>query len=66
MKIAVEGCLHSELDNVYETLAYIEKVKQIKVDLLICCGDFQSIRNKADLQSMACPQKYLRMGDFHK
>ena len=66
MKIAVEGCLHSELDRVYDTLAFIQREKGIKVDLLLCCGDFQSVRNKGDLHSMAVPPKYQVMGDFHK
>jgi len=41
MKIAVEGCCHGELDKIYETLAYIEHQDNIKVDLLLICGDFQ-------------------------
>jgi len=31
---------------------------------LLICGDFQSIRDPHDLQNMACPAKYLQMGDF--
>ena len=41
MKIAVEGCCHGELDKIYETLAYIEHQDNVKVDLLLICGDFQ-------------------------
>jgi len=41
MKIAVEGCCHGELDKIYETLAYIEQQDNVKVDLLLICGDFQ-------------------------
>ncbi len=41
MQIAVEGCCHGELDKIYETLGYLEKKEQTKIDLLICCGDFQ-------------------------
>jgi len=41
MKIAVEGCCHGELDKIYETLEYIEHQDNIKVDLLLICGDFQ-------------------------
>ena len=41
MKIAVEGCCHGELDKIYETLEYIESQHNIKVDLLLICGDFQ-------------------------
>jgi lariat debranching enzyme len=37
-----------------------------KIDLVICCGDFQSLRDKADMHTMACPPKYRSMGDFYK
>lgn len=40
-QVAIEGCCHGELDNIYATLAHLEKVEGKKVDLLICCGDFQ-------------------------
>ena len=62
MRIAVEGCTHGELDKIYETIAELGK----RVDLLICCGDFQSVRNVADLKCMACPDKYKEMHDFYK
>ncbi|KAI5719902.1 hypothetical protein M8J76_016486 [Diaphorina citri] len=58
MKIAVEGCAHGELEKIYDTIALIEKQENLKVDLLICCGDFQSTRNEEDLACMACPPKY--------
>jgi len=43
MKIAVEGCCHGELDKIYETLAFIEHQDNVKVDLLLICGDFQVV-----------------------
>ena len=64
MYIAVEGCCHGELDKIYETIQYIENKESIKVDLLICCGDFQAVRNEADLSCMACPDKHKHMQDF--
>eukprot|EP00798_Chlamydomonas_sp_ICE-L_P024892 gene24892-10557_t len=39
--IAIEGCCHGELDNIYGSIQHLEKVEGRKVDLLICCGDFQ-------------------------
>lgn len=39
--LAITGCSHGEMDKIYETLASIERNRQIKFDLLICCGDFQ-------------------------
>lgn len=41
MKIAVEGCCHGELDNIYATIAAAEQQHGFKVDVLLCCGDFQ-------------------------
>ena len=64
MKIAVEGCCHGALDEIYAALAEKEKV-QGKVDLLLICGDFQSVRNEADMECLACPVKYREHVQFH-
>lgn len=66
MKIAVEGCAHGELETIYETIKYLEESGNFKVDLLICCGDFQASRNEEDLRSMAVPAKYNRICSFYK
>jgi lariat debranching enzyme len=66
MKIAIEGCCHGELDNIYSTIEHLEKINDIKIDLLLICGDFQSTRNPKDLQSMAVPDKYRQMCTFWK
>lgn len=41
MRIAVEGCMHGDLDTVYKTLQYAQTKNNFKIDLLLCCGDFQ-------------------------
>ena len=46
LRVAVQGCCHGELDLVYESIA------DANVDLLLICGDFQSIRTPSDLNSM--------------
>lgn len=66
MKIAIEGCAHGELQQIYNTINLIEKRDNIKVDLLICCGDFQATRNNEDLLTMAVPLKYRLLCTFHK
>lgn len=66
MKIAIEGCAHGELEQIYDTIQYIETKENIKIDLLICCGDFQSTRNQADLNTMAVPKKFQDMCTFYK
>ncbi|XP_055987087.1 lariat debranching enzyme-like [Sorex fumeus] len=36
------------------------------VELLLCCGDFQAVRNEADLRCMAMPPKYRHMQTFYR
>ena len=64
--IAQVGCTHGSLDLVYRQIAYLEQRNNTKVDLAICCGDFQSLRNGYDMSLMDCPPKYKQMGDFIK
>jgi lariat debranching enzyme len=66
VRIAVEGCCHGELDLIYERLLDHEKTSGKKTDLLICCGDFQSLRNPADFYSSSIPPKFQRLGSFPK
>ncbi|CAH1249489.1 DBR1 [Branchiostoma lanceolatum] len=66
MKIAVEGCAHGALEEIYGTLQYLEQQEGIKVELLLCCGDFQAVRNADDLECMAVPKKFRFMESFHK
>ncbi|XP_026151031.1 lariat debranching enzyme isoform X2 [Mastacembelus armatus] len=66
MKVAIEGCCHGELDKIYETIGYLEKKEGVKVDLLLCCGDFQAVRNEGDMKCMAVPAKYRMMQTFYK
>lgn len=58
--------MHGDLDNVYKTLQHLEKSQNTKIDLLLCCGDFQSVRNKNDLNSLNVPQRYRTMNSFWK
>lgn len=66
MKVAVVGCAHGELQTIYDTIALIEQQENIKVDLLLCCGDFQSHRNLDDLKCTAQPEKHRHIGTFYK
>jgi lariat debranching enzyme len=47
VQIAVIGCTHGELDAMYAAVAAEERRSGRKVDLLLCCGDFQ-VRQTAD------------------
>ncbi|KAI8820985.1 lariat debranching enzyme, C-terminal domain-containing protein [Fimicolochytrium jonesii] len=64
MRIAIEGCCHGELDRIYASLKYLQRTENITIDLLLICGDFQSIRNQGDLGSLACPDRYRTIGNF--
>jgi len=64
LNIAIEGCCHGELDPIYDRLMAHERHSGQKVDLLICCGDFQSFRNPNDFHSCSMPPKYRRLGSF--
>jgi lariat debranching enzyme len=66
MKIAIQGCCHGDLDKIYATIEHIQNTQSTKIDLLICCGDFQAIRNEYDLYCINMPRKYLSYKDFYK
>ena len=38
----MEGCCHGDLDKIYGTMQQLERLGGKKIDLLICCGDFQA------------------------
>ncbi|KAF1956249.1 lariat debranching enzyme [Byssothecium circinans] len=67
LRIAVEGCGHGTLHEIY---ASVKKSCELKgwpgVDLLIIGGDFQAVRNALDLKAVAMPEKYYAMHDFHE
>jgi len=64
--VAIQGCCHGELDAIYDRLKRYEESNGQKVDVLLCCGDFQSLRNTADYRSLAVPPKYRSLGSFHR
>jgi len=49
MRIAVIGCSHGSLDDIYASVARCDEEAKAKneaeVDLVICCGDFQVSRD---------------------
>lgn len=61
LNVAVEGCCHGELDRIYQTIQELEQENDLKVDLLLICGDFECLRDIADLHCLAVPEKYRKM-----
>uniref|UniRef100_A0A0K0CW00 DBR1 domain-containing protein n=1 Tax=Angiostrongylus cantonensis TaxID=6313 RepID=A0A0K0CW00_ANGCA len=66
VRIAVAGCAHGEMDKIYAVLAEIEKEKGCRFDLLICCGDYQAVRNYGDLHHMHVSEKYRSLQTFYR
>ncbi|ORY85613.1 lariat debranching enzyme, C-terminal domain-domain-containing protein [Protomyces lactucae-debilis] len=65
LNIAVLGCCHGELHQIYRSIAE-RSAQAAPIDLLIIGGDFQAVRNHADLSCMSVPDKYKRLGNFHQ
>ncbi len=66
VRVCVAGCLHGELDKVYADIESMDREVGKKTQLVLCCGDFESLRNPADILSMSVPLKYYAMGDFYR
>ncbi|KAJ2743252.1 lariat debranching enzyme [Coemansia sp. BCRC 34301] len=66
LTIAVEGCCHGQLDDIYRHLGQQQQRLGKAVDLLVICGDFQAVRNVTDLETMSCPNKYKQVGGFYR
>ena len=43
------------MDKMYWKLDCWEKLNNKKIDVVLCCGDFQSLRDKEDLAALKCP-----------
>ncbi|KDO35608.1 hypothetical protein SPRG_00452 [Saprolegnia parasitica CBS 223.65] len=67
LRVAVVGCSHGQLDAMYATIEHMNTMDPERpIQLLLCCGDFQSFRNETDMHCMACPDKYKELGVFHE
>ena len=64
-QLAIQGCCHGDLDQIYATVADLEAAGGRPIDALLICGDFQAVRNADDLECLACPPKYRALKDFH-
>jgi lariat debranching enzyme len=63
--VAVLGCCHGELQTVYDRIQHHEQQTGHNIDLLVCCGDFQSLRTWTDFHTLAVPSKYrTALGSF--
>ncbi|GMF33262.1 unnamed protein product [Phytophthora fragariaefolia] len=67
VRVAVVGCAHGLLDDIYATINFVNEMDpEHPVELLLCCGDFECMRNMRDLETLACPPKYRALHAFHR
>ncbi|KAK1836098.1 lariat debranching enzyme, C-terminal domain-containing protein [Podospora conica] len=67
VRVAIEGCGHGTLNAIYSSVAASCKHRGWDgVDVLLIGGDFQAVRNAADLNVMSVPAKYRELADFHE
>lgn len=66
IRVAVQGCSHGALERIYDTLTLYQEKSGKQIDLLLCCGDFQALRNVTDMETISVPSKYREMGSFYK
>ncbi|KAL3663190.1 hypothetical protein V7S43_011600 [Phytophthora oleae] len=67
VRVAVVGCAHGLLDDIYATVNFVNEMDpENPVELLLCCGDFECMRNMRDLETLACPPKYRALHAFHR
>ena len=50
----------------YDKLRLWEQQNKLQIDVVLCCGDFQSLRDERDLEALKCPPKFKRLGGFAK
>ncbi|ELP84335.1 lariat debranching enzyme, putative, partial [Entamoeba invadens IP1] len=65
LHIAVTGCVHGQLQKMYEAVHVHEEATGKKVSFLICCGDFQSLRTEADFDFFKSNVSHRDLCDFH-
>lgn len=62
LRVAIAGCCHGELHKIYSQITH--RPKKQWPELLIICGDFQSLRDESDFDAISMPNKYKKLGDF--
>ena len=66
LNIIITGCIHGSMDKMYKDIKDYSSSNNKKIDLVLCTGDFESLRTKNDLEFLSCPERYREMGDFYK
>lgn len=66
MNVVVVGDAKAELERIYDHILNHEQREKVKIDLLLCCGDFTTPRNLNDFECVVRPERYRSMGSFYK
>eukprot|EP01028_Stygiella_incarcerata_P007699 TRINITY_DN32195_c0_g1_i1.p1 TRINITY_DN32195_c0_g1~~TRINITY_DN32195_c0_g1_i1.p1 ORF type:complete len:304 (-),score=64.74 TRINITY_DN32195_c0_g1_i1:449-1267(-) len=66
IRVAVIGCLHGKLKDVYASVRRCSEEACRKVDFVVITGDFQAFRDEKDMDSAKIKPKYRDMGTFHE
>ncbi|ODO08455.1 RNA lariat debranching enzyme [Cryptococcus wingfieldii CBS 7118] len=66
MRIAIQGCSHGSLAEIYDTVEQYTTTTGNQIDLLLLCGDFQALRSVHDFPSLAVPDKFKQLGTFQQ
>ncbi len=64
MRVAVEGCSHGCLDQIYASVLELDRKDGKRTDLLLLCGDVQTLRNASDLHCLAVPTSISKWETF--
>jgi Icc-related predicted phosphoesterase len=59
------GDVHDHFNRMEELLVAWSQRHNLPLSFILQVGDLQAVRDEVDLQSVATPQKYLVLGDFH-
>jgi Icc-related predicted phosphoesterase len=62
---AAIGDVHGQMNKMVSMLQRWESSKNMKLAFVLQVGDFEPHRDKNDLNTMAAPAKYRKLGDFH-
>lgn len=64
VRFAAVGDIHGGMHAMIRLVAAKQKELGTTIDFVLQTGDFEPMRNEADLATMAAPQKYRALGDF--
>ena len=65
LRIGIVGCVLGQLEEMYQDLYNRCSSSETSLpDVILCCGDFQPLRDAHDLSSLTVPLEHRKMGSF--